>query len=121
MPHKRREPISAAEVNAEIWQYVKRCDDLLREHHGAGGEFVDAKDTYEDKHAQETLRAEGTVSHRKALADTKCKAEYLRFIKAETRFKYLKLALDTTRDQLVALESIGSNLRQENELQKYKT
>lgn len=121
MPHKRREPISAAEVNAEIWQYVKRCDDLLREHHGAGGEFVTARDIYEDKHAQETLRAEGTVQIRKALADTKCKAEYLRFIQAETRFKYLKLALDTTRDQLVALESIGSNLRQENELQKYKT
>ncbi|MEK6280282.1 MAG: hypothetical protein AABN95_07985 [Acidobacteriota bacterium] len=121
MPHKRKEPISAAEVNAEIWQYVKRCDDLLREHHGAGSEFVDARDVYEDKHAQETLRAEGTVQTRKALADTSCKAEFLRFIKAETRFKYLKLALDTTRDQLVALESIGSNLRQENELQKYKT
>jgi hypothetical protein len=121
MPHKRREPISAAEVNAEIWQYVKRCDDLLREHHGAGGEFVNARDAYENKHAQETLRAEGTVQTRKATADTRCKTEYLRFIQAETRFKYLKLALDTTRDQLVALESIGSNLRQENELQKYKT
>ena len=121
MPHRRKEPISAAEVNADIWQYVKRCDDLLREYHGAGGELVNARDVYEDKHAQETLKAEGTVQVRKALADTKCKSEFLRFIQAETRFKYLKLALDTTRDQLVALESIGSNLRQENELQKYKT
>lgn len=121
MSHKRREPISTAEVNAEIWQYVKRCDDLLREYHGAGGELVDARKIYEDKHAQETLKADGTVQVRKASADTECKTEYLRFIKADTRFKYLKLALDTTRDQLVALESIGSNLRQENDLQKYKT
>ena len=121
MPHKRKEPISAAEVNAEIWFLVQRCNELLTEYHGAGGELVEARDEYEDKHAQETLRSDGTVQVRKALADTKCKNEYLRFIKAETRFKYLKLALDTTRDQLVALESIGSNLRQENDLLKYKT
>lgn len=122
MPHKRKEPVSTAEVNAALWQYVKRCDDLLRETHGAGTDFMTARDNYQDKHAQEVLKApEGTVQYKKALADTKCKSEFLAFIKAETRFKYLKLALDTTRDQLVALESIGSNFRQENDLQKYKT
>lgn len=121
MPHKRREPISAAEVNAEIWQYVKRCDDLLREYHGAGGDFANTRDAYESKFAHCVLLAEGTVQEKKARADIDCKQEFLDFIRAETRFKYLKLALDTTRDQLVALESIGSNLRQENELQKYKT
>lgn len=121
MPHKRREPISASEVNAEIWQYVKRCDDLLREYHGAGGALVVARDEYEGRNAREILLAEGTVQEKKANADINCKIEYVEFIKAETRFKYLKLALDTTRDQLVALESIGSNLRQENDLQKYKT
>lgn len=121
MPHKRREPISASEVNAELWQYVKRCDDLLREHHGAGGDFTTARDVYESKFAHSVLLADGTVQEKKAKADMDCKQEFLKFIQAEARFKYLKLALDTTRDQLVALESIGSNLRTENELQKYKT
>jgi hypothetical protein len=121
MPHRRKEPISAAEVNAEIWQYVKRCDDLLREYHGAGGAMTTARDIYEHKFAHNVLLAEGTVQEKKAQADKDCRHEFLDFIQAETRFKYLKLALDTTRDQLVALESIGSNLRQENDLQKYKT
>ena len=121
MPHKRREPISAAEVNAEIWHYVQRCDTLLKEYHGAGGEFTSCRDVYESKYAQSILMADGTVQEKKAQADRDCKHEFLSFIQAETRFKYLKLALDTTRDQLVALESIGSNLRQENDLQKYKT
>lgn len=121
MPHHRREPISAAEVNAEIWHYVQRCDGLLKEYHGAGGDLTTSRDIYEDKFARNILLAEGTVQEKKAKADTECKQEFLKFIQAETRFKYLKLALDTTRDQLVALESIGSNLRQENDLQKYKT
>ena len=121
MPHKRKEPVSTAEVNAALWQYCKRCDDLLREHHGAGGDFSTARDIYENKFAHCILLADGTVQEKKARADMDCKSEFLKFIQAETRFKYLKLALDTTRDQLVALESIGSNLRQENDLQKYKT
>lgn len=122
--HRRpgaKQIVDASDVNNEIWRLVQICDDILREYHGAGEEFIMARDSYEDKEAQEILRAEGTVQQRKALASIKCKAEYLRFIRAETRYKYLKVRLDTTRDQLVALESIGSNLRQQNELDKYKT
>ena len=122
MPHKRREPISATEVNAELWHLVQRCNDVLKSYHGAGGVFTSAKDEYEDRYAREILSApEGTVQEKKAIADQKCRAEYLKFIQAETTYKYLKMVLDTTRDQLVALESIGSNLRQENDLQKYST
>lgn len=121
MPHKRREPISAAEVNAELWFLVQRCNDLLKEYHGAGGELLTTQDIYEDKFAHSILLASGTIPEQKAKADVECRQEYLRFIQAQTRFRYLKRALDTTEKQLVALESIGSNLRQENDLQKYKT
>ena len=116
----RKEPVTVAEVNAELWRLVQRCNEILTEYHGAGGEYSEAKEAYEDKNAQEVFKAEGTVQQKKAIADKACKAEYLRFIRSETRYKYLKTVLDTTRDQLVALESIGSNLRQENDLQRYQ-
>lgn len=122
MPRSRKEPISAAEVNAELWHLVQRCNDVLTSYHGAGGAFTEAKADYEDRYARELLSVpEGTVQEKKATADQRCRAEYLKFIQAETTYKYLKMALDTTRDQLVALESIGSNLRQENDLQRHAT
>lgn len=122
MSHIRREPISAAEVNAEIWFLIQRCNKLLTEYHGAGEKRLTAKDMLDDKFARELLTApEGTVQEKKANADKKCRSESLEFLKADTRFKYLKLAIDTTRDELVALESIGSNLRQQNDLDKYRT
>lgn len=119
--HNRREPVNAAEVNGEVYHLVQRCNDLLREYHGAGSEYVTTRDVYETAYAREILLAEGTVQEKKAKADGKCKAEYLKFIQAETKYKYLKLAIDTTRDQLTALESIGSNLRAEAGLNKYAT
>lgn len=120
MPHKRKEPLSATEVNAEIWYLVQRCNELLKAYHGAGEKLIAARDGYDDRYARELLSApEGTVQEKKAIADQKSREEYLQFIQAETKYKYLKMALDTTRDQMTALESIGSNMRQENDLQKY--
>ena len=121
MPRNHREPVNATEVNAQLFNLVQRCNELLRAYHGAGSEYVTTKDLYETAYSHEILLAEGTVQEKKAKADAKCSKEYLKYIQAETKYKYLKLAIDTTRDELTALESIGSNLRQQFDLQKYQT
>lgn len=121
MPHKRSAPISTLEVNAELWSLVKRCNELLREYHGAGQSFRGAKLVYQDNHAQSVLRHDGTIQEKKAYADVETKKDFIAFIQADTRFKYLKTALEITQDQMTALESIGSNMRQQNDLDKYKT
>lgn len=119
----RTAPLTPADVNNEIWRLIKRCDDVIREIYKAGDEFADAKGKYEDDHAQELLRADyQSVTEKKAAADRKCTAAYLRFLKAEVKYKYLRSILETARSQLSAAQSVGSNLRDEWAINKqYKT
>ena len=120
--HPKPEPVTPTEVNNEIWRLVKRCDEIIREIYKAGDEYAESKVDYETEHAQEVLRANGTIQEKKALADQKCREHYKRWIKADVRYKYLKTILETARAQLSACQSVGTNLRDEWALnQKYKT
>ena len=64
------------------------------------------------------VRATGTVQQKKAIADGKCRERYKRFVKAEVRYKYLKVVLETARGQLSACQSLGSNMRDEWDINK---
>ncbi len=115
-------PLTPVEVNEKIWTLIKRCDEVIREIYKAGDEYSDAKTDYEDCHSKEVLRADGTVQERKAVADGKTREQYKRFVKADVRYKYLKTVLETTRAELSGAQSIGSNMRDEWQLNKqYKT
>ena len=106
-------PITPADVNEKIWSLMKRCDEVIREIYKAGDEYSDAKTIYEDEHSKEVLRADGTAQKKKAMADNKTREQYKRFVKADVRYKYLKTVLETTRAELSAAQSIGSNMRDE--------
>ena len=115
-------PLLPTDVNNEIWRLIKRCDEVIREIYKAGDEYAEAKGQYEDAHAQALLKAEGTVQEKKAGADRTCFPLYKRFLGADVRYKYLKTVLETTRSQLSAAQSVGSNMRDEWAIQKqYKT
>jgi hypothetical protein len=118
----RTAPLLPADVNNEIWRLIKRCDDVIREIYVAGDVYAEKKGHYEDRHAQEVLRASGTVQERKAIADRQCMTEYKEFLKADVKYKYLKSVLETARSQLSAAQSVGSNMRDEWNINKqYKT
>lgn len=106
-------PVTPSDVNMAIWRLIKRCDDVIREIYAAGDEYSDAKVDYEDEHAKEVLRANGTVQEKKAMADQNTREQYKRFVKADVRYKYLKTVLETTRAELSACQSLGSNMRDE--------
>jgi hypothetical protein len=115
-------PLTPTEINDRIWSLMKRCDEVIREIYKAGDEYADAKTDYEDCHSKEVLRADGTVQEKKAIADGKTRDSYKRFVKADVRYKYLKTVLETTRAELSAAQSIGSNMRDEWAIHKqYKT
>lgn len=121
-PKHQLAPLLPADVNNEIWRLIKRCDEVIREIYKAGDEYAEAKVNYEDRHAKEVLMFEGTVQEKKARADRTCVAEYRTFLKADVRYKYLKTVLETTRSQLSAAQSVGSNMRDEWAINKqYKT
>ena len=111
-------PVQPTDVNNEIWRLVKRCDEVIREIYTAGDAYAEKKADYEDSHAQEVLKAEGTIQEKKAIADRKCFQFYKEFLKADVRYKYLKTVLETTRSQLSACQSVGSNMRDEWEINK---
>lgn len=107
-------PVTPADVNGEIWRFVRRCDEVITEIYKAGDAYAKARAEYEDRHAREILeQQEGTVQDKRAQADINCRDEYKVFLSAEIRYKYLKTVLDTTREQLGACQSIGANLREE--------
>lgn len=114
----RSAPLTPADVNNEIWRLIKRCDDVIREIYAAGDAYAEKKGHYEDRHAQEVLRATGTIQERKARADRECMADYKEFLKADVRYKYLKSVLETARSQLSAAQSVGSNMRDEWAIKK---
>lgn len=120
MPHLRKQlPVKPADVNAEIWRFVQRCDEVVTEIYKAGDDYAASRAGFDDRHAREILRQiDGTVQEKKARADINCKDEYKRFLSAEVRYKYLKTVLDTTREQLGACQSIGANLREEWQINK---
>lgn len=118
----RTAPLTPADVNNEIWRLIKRCDDVIREIYAAGDRYAEAKGQYEDHHAQSLLRADGTVQEKKAKADRESFALYKEFLKADVKYKYLKSVLETSRSQLSAAQSVGSNMRDEWAINKqYKT
>lgn len=113
-PNRKQLPVNPGDVNAEIWRFIQRCDEVITEIYKAGNEYATSHAEYDDRHAREILnQQEGTVQEKKAQADINCKDEYKRFLSAEIRYKYLKTVLDTTREQLSACQSIGANLREE--------
>lgn len=114
-------PLLPADVNAAIWRLMKRCDDVIREIYAAGDEYSEAKVNYEQEHAKEVLRASGTIQEKKALADQNTREQYKRFVKADVRYKYLKTVLETTRAELSACQSIGSNMRDEWAIKQHQT
>lgn len=119
MPRNRHLPVKPADVNAEIWRFVQRCDEVITEIYKAGDEYARARAKYEDRHAREILaQQEGTVQEKRAQADINCRDEFKTFLSAEIRYKYLKTVLDTTREQLGACQSIGANLREEWQINK---
>lgn len=109
----QQSPVTPAEVNAEIWKLIKRANEVVAEIYKAGDEYIESKVDYEESHAQEVLKATGTVQERKAKADSQCREAYKRALKADVRYKYLKTVLETTRKQLDAAQSLGANLRDE--------
>lgn len=110
----KQTPIKPSDVNDEIWRLIKRCDDVIREIYKAGDEYATTKGNYEDAHAQALLRnTTGTVQEKKANADRDCFGLYKQLLKADVRYKYLKTVLETTRSQLSAAQSVGSNMRDE--------
>jgi hypothetical protein len=109
----RTSPITPGEVNHEIWKLIKRADEVVTEIYKAGDEYIDSKVDYEERHAQEVLKATGTVQERKAQADSRCRESYKRMLKGDVRYKYLKTVLETTRKQLDAAQSLGANMRDE--------
>lgn len=112
-------PVTPANVNSEIWRFMRRCDEVITEIYKAGDEYAVSRVEFDDRHAREILnQQEGTVQEKKAQADINCKDEYKRFLSAEIRYKYLKTILDTTREQLSACQSIGANLREEWQINK---
>jgi len=110
---KRSAPVTPADVNNEIWRLIQRANEVVTEIYNAGDEYAESKADYELAHAQEVLHASGTIQEKKAIADNRCRVQYVRALKAEVRYKYLKTVLDTTREQLGAAQSIGANLREE--------
>lgn len=114
-------PVTPSDVNAAIWRLIKRCDDVIREIYAAGDEYSDAKVNYEQDHAREVLRAAGTIQERKAKADKETREQYKRFVKADVRYKYLKTVLETTRAELSACQSLGSNMRDEWAIKQNQT
>lgn len=113
------QPVNPADVNSEIWRFVHRCDEVIREIYKAGDEYAESRAEYEDRYAREILnQQDGTVQEKKAHADINCKDDYKRFLSAEVKYKYLKTVLDTTREQLGACQSIGANLREEWQINK---
>lgn len=115
-------PVTPGEVNAEIWKLIKRANEVVTEIYKAGDEYIDSKVDYEEQHAQEVLKATGTVQEKKALADSRCREAYKRMLKGDVRYKYLKTVLETTRKQLDAAQSLGANLRDEWQIsQRHKT
>jgi hypothetical protein len=122
MMQPRTAPLTPADVNNEIWRLIKRCDEVVREIYAAGDKYAEAKGQYEDQHAQAVLKATGTIQEKKARADRECFSLYKEFLKADVRYKYLKSVLETTRSQLSAAQSVGSNMRDEWSVNKqYKT
>ncbi len=109
----RSAPVIPADVNNEIWRLIQRANEVITEIYKAGDEYAESKAEYELNYAQEVLKASGTVQERKATADQRCRVEYIKALKSEVRYKYLKTVLDTTREQLGAAQSIGANLREE--------
>jgi len=110
---RRSAPVSPNEINNEIWRLIQRANEVVTEIYHAGDEYADSRADYELDHSKEVLKATGTVQEKKALADGECSVQYKRFLKAEVRYKYLKTVLDTTREQLSAVQSIGANMREE--------
>jgi len=119
----RTTPLKPSDVNDEIWRLLQRANEVVKEIYKAGDEYATSKGLYEDEHAQAILRiTEGTVQEKKARADSQCKTAYMRWLKAEVKYKYLKSVLDITKEQLNACQSIGANLREEWQIeQRHRT
>lgn len=117
----RSTPVTPSDINNEIWRLIQRANEVVTEIYHAGDEYAESKADYDLNHAQAVLKASGTIQEKKAIADLECRIEYVRAVKAETRYKYLKTVLDTTREQLGAAQSIGANLREEWKINQHTT
>jgi hypothetical protein len=105
------EPITQAEIEAEILRLSGMAEKVTHELRKRGEAAAEAEALYRREYAQAYLASEGTVGERDAQATLAVQDVYLERKRAEAILDAAKEAGRNYRAQLDALRSINANLR----------
>jgi hypothetical protein len=109
----RNEPMSQAEVEAEIERLSNYLEDATETLFEMGRDLGYAEVEFKRAQAQAFLQAEGTVDARKAVVEIRTSALRFAYRSAEILYESQRERLRTVRTQLDALRSINVNVREQ--------